>query len=112
MKKIIGFIVFLSVLSCSNKNTSTPKTVEEYRTEAAAADKEACRLDEIRSNVNAELLVMDSIYHESGEKPECKVKVDSLQHILDSLDVLIREQCKIMNKAQHECDSIHHTWAL
>lgn len=112
MKKVIGLIVFLSVLSCSNKNTSTTKSVDEYRKEASAADQEACRLDDIRSKVDTELLDMDSIYYYSGEKPELKIKRDSLQHIIDSLDMLIKKQCKIMNKAQHDCDSIHHTWAI
>lgn len=112
MKQIIGFIVFLSVLSCSNKNTSSTKAIDDYRKVAATADKEACRLDDIRAKVEAELLDMDSIYYYSGEKPEFKVKRDSLQHIIDSLEVLIKEQCEIMNKAQHDCDSIHHTWAI
>lgn len=89
-----------------------PKSIDEFRAEAAAADKEACRLDEIRSKIDEELLAMDSIYYESGEEQEYKVKIDSLQHIIDSLDVLIGEQTKNMNKAQHDCDSIHHTWAL
>lgn len=87
-------------------------SIEEYRAEASAADQKACRLNDIRDKIDAELLDMDSIYYYSGEKPEFKVKRDSLQHIIDRLDVLIKEQCEIMNKAQHDCDSIHHTWAI
>lgn len=103
---ILLLLVFLG--ACTQKT----KSVEEYRKEALAADHEACRLDDIRNKVEAELLDMDSIYYYSGEKPEFKVKKDSLQHIIDSLEVLIKEQCEVMNKAQHDCDSIHKTWAI
>lgn len=106
--KYIYFLLLGFMVSCSPKQ----KSVEEYRAEASAADQEACRLDDIREKVDAELLDMDSIYYYRGEKTEFKVKRDSLQHIIDSLDVLIKEQCEIMNQAQYECDSIYHTWAI
>lgn len=110
MKKyILPCCILLCLMSCTNKKQ---KSVDEYRAEASAADQEALRLDNIRTAVEKEQLEMDSIYYYSGEKPEFKAKRDSLQHIIDSLDVLIHEQSVIMNRAQHECDSINHTWAL
>jgi len=106
------FILAISFFSSCTEKKNSPKSVDEYRAEASAADQEALRLDNIRTAVEKEQLEMDSIYYYSGEKPEFKAKRDSLQHIMDSLDVLIHEQSVIMNRAQHECDSIHHTWAL
>lgn len=80
------------------KNEETPLSVEEYRAIASKADQEAYRLWEIREKLEEEQFDIDSIYFMSGEDPIYKAKHDSLQHLMDSLDMLIHVQDTIMNK--------------
>lgn len=110
--KYIAFIFPLLLLSCSNKKTESPLSVEEYRAIASKADQEALRLWKNREKLEEEQMDIDSIYYMCGEEPIYKAKHDSLQHLMDSLDALIYVQDTIMNKAHAECEEYHHTWAL
>lgn len=113
MKKIIPILIGAFLFSCSNaKKEEVPLSVEEYRAIASKADQEAYRLWEIREKLEEEQFDIDSIYFMSGEEPIYKAKHDSLQHLMDSLNVLIHVQDTIMNKAHAECEEYHHTWAL
>lgn len=113
MRYIGIFSVLLLLLSCNNKSKENDvKSVEEYRAIASKADQEALRLWKIQQKYEEEQLDIDSIYFMCGEEPIYKAKHDSLQHLMDSLEVLIHVQDSIMNKAHAECEEYHHTWAL
>ena len=101
-----------SFLVAIQKNEETPLSVEEYRAIASEADQEAYRLWKIREKLEEEQFDIDSVYFMCGEDPIYKAKHDSLQHLMDSLNVLIHVQDTIMNKAHAECEEYHHTWAL
>ena len=105
-------MVLSSFLVAIQKNEETPLSVEEYRAIASEADQEAYRLWKIREKLEEEQFDIDSVYFMCGEGPIYKAKHDSLQHLMDSLDVLIHVQDTIMNKAHAECEEHHHTWAL
>ena len=107
-QKYIFLFILVLIAACSK----SVKSVEEYRAEASAADQEALRLWNIQQKLEEEQMELDSIYFMSGEEPIYKAKHDSLQHLMDSLEVLIHVQGSIMNKAHAECEEIHHTWAL
>ena len=113
MKKIIPILIGAFLFSCSNaKKEEVPLSVEEYRAIASKADQEDLRLWKIQQKYEEEQLDIDSIYFMCGEEPIYKAKHDSLQHLMDSLEVLIHVQDTIMNKAHAECEEYHHTWAL
>lgn len=110
--KYLAIIFSLLLFSCSNKKSDSPLSVEEYRAIASKADQEALRLWKIQQKYEEEQLDIDSIYFMCGEVPIYKDKHDSLQILMDSLEVLILVQDSIMNKAHAECEKYHHTWAL
>ena len=113
MKALLYILPLAFLFSCSNaKKEEMPLTVEEYRAVASKADQEAYRLRKIREKLEEEQFDIDSVYFMCGEDPIYKAKHDSLQHLMDSLNVLIHVQDTIMNKAHAECEEHHHTWAL
>lgn len=107
MKKFLFIIPLLLLSGCNQK-----KSLEQLREEAHKIDQEAVAIFDQQCIIEDSLHNAEADYFESGEAPELKVKVDSLQNEFNKLDSILNGYGKQLQEYERICKEEYNTYCL